>query len=81
MIRSEDFQHEWSALDALVDAFAVKMKAKLRSKLKAGYSNWDEPNFRNSLHDGLHNHLDDEPVDYVDVGNFAAFLWNLTNEE
>ena len=82
MIKVEDFQAEAMALDALVDAFAKDMKVKLRKKYKRdGYSGWDDPDYTDNLKDGLSDHLykrdGREHVDWVDIGNFAAFLWNL----
>lgn len=85
MIKVHDFQDEAMALNALVDAFARDMKAKLREKYeKDDYRGWDDPDCIDSLKDGLSDHLSRrdgrKAVDWVDIGNFAAFLWNFKDE-
>lgn len=67
---------ELDALDALVDAFAKEMKAKLRKKYLDGYTGWDEPSLRPILELKLTEHVA-RGGQYVDVANLAAMLWNL----
>lgn len=66
--------------DALVDAFASAMKAKLREKAAEGRTGWDDVNAfsDNELHWSLVEHADEG--DPVDVANYAAFkFWRERN--
>ncbi len=75
---------ELASLDALVDAFAEEMKAKLREKAQGGYTGWDDPDWAVSerpldpedetVWQALHEHVG--KGDPVDIANFAAFIWN-----
>lgn len=67
---------ELEALDALVDAFALAMKRKLRrAALDKGRSGWDDPSWSfDAMRSSLFSHLC--KGDPIDVANFAAFLWN-----
>jgi hypothetical protein len=69
---------ELSALNALVDVFALEMKRKLRDAwLRRGRSGWDDPSNIDSLKHGLINHITKgNSGNMVDVANFCAFLWN-----
>ena len=71
---------EYDALCALVDAFAVHMKSKLRDALTEGRRGWEHPNFESDCQKALLMHVikaGNDPGDYVDVANFAAFAWNF----
>ena len=66
---------EIDALIALVDAFAMAIKKKLQRKLMEGYSGWDDPTWTpDNIRAALIAHM--EKGDPVDIGAFAAFLWN-----
>ena len=81
---------EITALNALVDAFATRMKEKLRDKAERGRSGWDDENWKpEEIRRALLEHvgLSDEELevaadifDPVDVANFAAFYWNRREE-
>lgn len=66
---------EIEALDALVDAFAMRMKAKLRQKALAGYTGWDDPTLRPGILASLRLHVGKGEM--IDVANIAAMLWNM----
>jgi hypothetical protein len=68
---------EAAALDALVDAFAAAMKAKLQRQRWRGWRGWDDPANRNVIRARLAEHLMKPGDQWVDVANFAAMLWNL----
>ncbi len=63
-------------LEAAVDEFAAKMKAKLRRKaIVDGKSGWDDPEWPiEDIKRQLAEHI--EKGDMVDVANFAMFAWN-----
>ena len=65
---------ETAALEALVDAFAARMKAKLRRKAFDGHRGWADPACVPAIREALRRHAD--KGDPVDVANFAAMLWN-----
>ena len=70
-----NFGAEEKALNALVDAFAEAMTAKLLEKCRRGSGGWDDPEW--SVHDivgRIREHI--EKGDVIDVANFCAFLWN-----
>lgn len=68
--------HGQHADDAIVDAFAAAMKAKLAKQRAKGYSDWQDkekcPEGR--LQQMLVDHI--PKGDAVDVANFALFLWH-----
>ncbi len=67
---------EERALCIMVDAFADAMKEKLiRQFRKKGYTGWDNISNMRGIERALVEHL--PKGDYVDVGNFAAFLFNF----
>jgi hypothetical protein len=72
---------EEHALDALVDAFAAEMKAKLRRKYwRDGYTGWDDPSNRPIIEQKLREHVGRLLAGWdqaVDVANLAAMLWNF----
>jgi hypothetical protein len=72
-----DHSAELRALDALVDAFAVEMKKKLRAKADAGRTGWDNPANADGIRAAMFEHAARGPGQEVDVANFAAMLWNL----
>lgn len=63
--------------DEAVDAFAQAMHAKMAAARAKGKEGWDDPErctdarLRSLLDDALF-----EPVDYIDVANYAMMLWN-----
>lgn len=71
---------ESAALDAMVDAFAAKMKSKLRKQISKGYAGWDDPNANECLRIGLATHVirqnKGDGNQLVDIANFCAMLWN-----
>ncbi|SFI60630.1 hypothetical protein [Albimonas pacifica] len=69
---------EVAALNAMVDAFAAEMKAKLEASWRRkGKGGWDSPNWHpDQILAALREHVD--KGDPIDVANFAAFLWNRT---
>lgn len=64
------------ALTALVDEFAAEMKLKLLAKRREGNWGWDNPENRDKIEHGLFAHLK-RPGQWIDVANYAAFLWNI----
>lgn len=72
---------EERALDALVDAFAEAMKAKLRQKYwRDGHTGWDNPCNRQIIVEKLQEHVRREVAGQsqeVDIANLAAMLWNF----
>lgn len=70
---------EQRAADALIDAFAARLKAKFRhSKAMKGRTGWDEENWSNACWDMMRAHCDKD--DPIDVGLLAAFAWNMSPE-
>ena len=68
------------ALCELVDAFASEMKNKLMDKRAEGQEGWRVSAYRGELHQNFRIHATGDMngfVDFIDVANFAAFLWNL----
>ena len=66
----------------LCRAVSRVMYRKLRQKEMEGYGGWDDPNQEVEMRDWFMDHaykaLDSKnPDDFVDVMNFAAFLWNM----
>ena len=81
MITTDDFGEaaEIAALEAMVDAFAEEMKAKLIRTCRAGMTGWDDPkrfgtNFLWKKMKALWP--DNDHVQVVDIGNYAAMIWN-----
>lgn len=68
---------EVQALDALVDAFAIEMKKKLRRKALDGRGGWDEPQYADGIRAAMIEHANRGPGQEVDVANLAAMLWNF----
>jgi len=71
---------ERKKLEAAVDAFAVAMKARLLSKLKQGWSGWDDPHQRAGIADRLLKNASQarergDEKSLVDVANLAMMLW------
>ena len=66
---------ECEAFDAVVNAFAKKMKAKFRRKFVKGFSGWDNKDEKKYLVESLRQHA--QEYDMVDVANLAAMIWNL----
>jgi len=66
-------------LDALIDTFAQEMKRKLHQKFQEGHRGWDTPRYKSFFKSELRKHIEKE--DWIDVANFAAFLWNIQESE
>lgn len=62
-------------LEKAVDKFVKEMKSKLRSKMRCGYSGWDDGYNKKMLEEKIKHNLLNK--DYVDVANLAMMLWNL----
>lgn len=64
-----------AALTNVVDEFRLAMLRRLRAKERAGWSGWGDP----SLELDFRNRLIQSFVrgNWVDVANFAAFLWEF----
>ncbi len=70
---------ELDALDAMVDAFAIEMKRKLRSKALAGRSGWDDMTCAPGIRAAMVEHANRGPGQEIDVANLAAMLWNMSS--
>ncbi len=70
---------EFTALDALVDAFAAEMKKKLRAKAMEGRSGWDDPQWEPGIRAALIDHAQRGKGQEVDAANLAAMLWNFNH--
>lgn len=97
MIKTEDFMEddgereamgsfinlnsEKKALEALVDAFAEKMKDKLIQQYHADWNGWDDEKYKDNIEKAFTDQVTRENKDYVDIANFAAMLWNFEQEE
>lgn len=68
---------ELDALDAMVDAFAVAMKAKLRKKWREGQRGWDDRECERGIRNALAWHVERGQGQEVDIANLAAMLWNM----
>lgn len=72
---SVTYNDQLRALEACVDHFSKRMKAKLEAKLREGYIGWDERDFdADKFLETLKRNLD--ALDMVDVANLAMFVWN-----
>ena len=77
---SEELQAEIARLDAAVDAFAAKMKAKLRKKAQQGHYGWDDPDSWGWVAQKLIRHAVDVAYydgvarQMVDTANLAMML-------
>lgn len=66
---------EGEAIDALVNAFAETLRAKLHRKMYQGRYGWDDPEWpRDEILARLRENL--RKGDMVDVAAFAMFAWN-----
>jgi hypothetical protein len=65
------------AEEAMVDALAVAMKAKLARAREKGRGGWDDPADCSVMHlwDCLHEHSFKGNLDFVDVANIAGMVW------
>ena len=79
----EPCEGEEAALTLLVDQFGIEMKDKLLDRQAAGWSGWSDPEYKKVLEEKLLDHVKKAKtkIDYVDVANFAAFLWHLAPTE
>ena len=71
---------ELKKLIQLVDDFAIAMKARLIEKMNQDWHGWDGHCIRDeTLHSSLLvNYFEQH---YIDVANFAAFLWHRSGRE
>jgi hypothetical protein len=75
-VYNEDaIRDEELALDAVLEAFKVKMKTELLDKLSKGYTGWDDASFGTYMKEQLKNHA--AKGDYVKAANLAMFLEKL----
>ncbi len=70
---------EIDRLNAAVDAFAAKMKAKLAKKAEEGFAGWDaaDPETREALFRKFMAHVESQCNgfdEWVDLANFCMFL-------
>lgn len=80
---------ERTDLRALVRDFSSEMRQKLLSKEDDGWFGWDDVyaerhKLPRRLQEALMSHVVraiDDPKQWIDVANFAAFLWNLATRE
>ena len=80
--------NQYTKLNAAVDAFAVKMKAKLHKTCREGRKGWDNPTqfVRANIESGIvacSTKIDAGDVaQAVDIANYAMFLdFNFAEEE
>jgi hypothetical protein len=76
MITAKQFKSDEAALNALVDAFAAEMKAKLQAKREDGFHGWDYLDAMPMIHRKYRQHLRRKNNQWIDVANLAAMLWN-----
>jgi len=77
MAYSDSKRKELQELNGLVNVFCEGIKKRLQEKFDAGYRlTWKEPTKREEMLARLvSNAVDSE--DMIDVGAFAAFVWNI----
>jgi hypothetical protein len=66
---------EKSELRKLVRDFSAEMREKLLAKADRGWRGWNATYYREIFRSLLVEHV--SKGDWVDVANFAAFLWYL----
>ena len=69
---------EKRGLEKLVERFSGAMLEKLKAKRRSGYTGWDRRIPAEDLERRLADHMVraiHDPKQWVDVANFAAFLW------
>ena len=59
--------------DAAIDMYATALKARLRAERESGAGGWETGDLT-FMKDALRSNADSS--DWLDVGNYAAFLWN-----
>lgn len=73
--------NERTMLRQLVREFSSEMREKLLAKADAGWGGWDIKIYKKTLEEKLVHHLvralKGDAKQWVDVANFAAFLWYL----
>jgi len=71
-------RNERQEIQALVNDFSSRMRAKLLKKLGRGWSGWKDDDFRQKLEEDLLLHLraalQGDATQWVDIANYAAFL-------
>lgn len=72
---------EQEALNEMVDEFAAALKEKLQSKYSRGWRGWDDDVYfhefkKRCVHHAMDAILNNDDDQWIDVGNFAAFLWH-----
>ena len=68
---------EIKSLEARVDAFAEKMKAKLKQKYIEGWTGWDDKTLERGIDGRLFEKAVHTEGQEVDIANLAAMLWNM----
>jgi hypothetical protein len=72
---------EEMALNYLINQFAEQLRERVLSKLREGYTGWDNPDevSTRSLEVLLRKNLTPASMDFIDVGVLAAMIWNRKN--
>lgn len=68
-------QIEDRGLNDLIDAVMAECKQKLQKKFDENYCGWDMYGHKEHFYIDLIEHA--EKGDWIDVINYAAFLWNF----
>jgi len=73
---------EIERLTELCAGFRNAMEGKLHAKARQGWRGWDHPSVHRRLRLKLIAHVKKAKTadDYIDVGAFAAFLWDMKRE-
>lgn len=66
-------------LNQAIFFFALEMLSKLTKKSIDGWTGWNRKSYKNKLIKDLKYHV--EKKQWIDVGNYAMFLWNLDNKK
>lgn len=67
-------------LSYAVDAFAFTMKTKLYAKAMQGYTDWDDPQYKEVIEKKLYEHVERQKIDgnqLIDIANLAMMLWHF----
>jgi len=69
---------KFRVLSKTVMVFALQMLDKLNMKQSRGWHGWGDKTLKGQFKKDLLKHV--EKGDWVDVANYAMFLWNLEND-
>ena len=78
MSKNERLMTDEDKLNKLVDDFSMAMRRKLLLKKHQGFYGWNDKSYRGVIGKKLMEHVErarKDPSQWVDVANFAAFLW------